>query len=377
MYQVNVNRQATDFPIPDYRLFDVGGYVFGKWKHDKWILSGGIRYDHRHLHGKEMQIAPDAETGFYTMVGGGGGGAGVGGVGAVGAKQQFPDFRLAFQGVTGSFGVCYQLSDRLNLKANVGRGYRSPNITEIAANGLDPGAHIVYQGNLRFSPEFSLQEDLGLTGEFPDAGFEVSIFHNSIHHYIYEDQEVDGNGNPVVIVPGNKTFQFQQTDALLYGGDIGLRLHPREWAGFSFDNFLSCVYGFNRKPVYAHSGSNGEYLPFIPPLRWLSTAEYVFARLTIKAEADVNAAQNRYLGLYQTETRTAGYTLFNLSAHRDFRLKKGVLQLQLAVNNVFDAAYQNHLSRLQYFEYYKTSPNGRMGIYNMGRNVCWKMILSI
>jgi iron complex outermembrane receptor protein len=47
----------------------------------------------------------------------------------------------------------------------------------------------------------------------------------------------------------------------------------------------------------------------------------------------------------------------------------------IAVNNLFDTAYQNHLSRLQYFEYYTASPNGKKGIYNMGRNICIKVIV--
>jgi iron complex outermembrane receptor protein len=42
---------------------------------------------------------------------------------------------------------------------------------------------------------------------------------------------------------------------------------------------------------------------------------------------------------------------------------------------VFDAAYQAHLNRLKYFEYYQTPPNGRTGIYNPGRNVSLKVVV--
>ena len=370
MYQTNTNRNATDFPIPDYHLLDAGAYVYGKWKRGGWTVAGGIRYDRRRERGWEMYIKTDPATGFFEQV-------------ALsdssGGTRQFPPFRLIFQGVSGSIGVTRQLSEQLSVKANIARGYRSPNITEIASNGLDPGAHIVYEGNLRFVPEFSLQEDVGLSGEFSDLSFGLNAFNNSIQHYIYEDEE------PVVVVPGNKTFQFQQTNAQLYGGDATLGLHPRAWKGFGFDNTFSCVYGFNRKAIYAHAGAQGEYLPFIPPPRWQSHVHYDLAvkgktirSVTFQVESDCNAAQNRYLGLYHTETPTPAYTLFNCLVHTDVHYAAtGILQLQLQVNNVLNTAYQSHLSRLQYFEYYTASPNGHLGIFEMGRNICVRAVLDL
>lgn len=374
MYQDNANRNATDFPIPDYRLFEAGTYGCAKWKHDKWTIAGGIRYDHRNENGDEMYIKPNPQSGFYEQA-------------ALsdssGSIKQFPAFNLHFQGVTGSIGSTFELNDHLSFKANIARGYRAPNITELASNGLDPGAHIVYEGNLRTVPEFSLQEDIGVIGSYPDISFGFNVFNNYIQNYIYEDQEVDQNGNPVIIVPGNKTFQFQQTNAQLYGLDATLNIHPQSLPGFSFNNAFSSVYGFNRNPKYVNSGSNGEYLPFIPPPEWLSSINYEAAvtqktvqSIGFKAETDYNLTQDRYLGLNNTETPTASYLLVDLAVHADIRYtSKQTLQLLVQVNNLFDAAYQSHLSRLQYFEYYTASPNGHLGIYNMGRNLGFKMIL--
>ena len=235
MYQTNSNKNATDFPIPDYHLFEAGAYVYGKWRQDKWTIAGGIRYDHRSEQGAEMYIKPDPATGFYRQVDV---------KDSSGGKQQFSPFLLHFQGISGSIGrFTYQLSEQISVKANIARGYRSPNITEIASNGLDPGAHIVYEGNLHFVPEFSLQEDMGVSGVFADWSFNGSIFNNEIQHYIYEDQAVDASGNPVVVIPGNKTFQFQQTNAQLYGTDAELNFHPQSWPAFRWDNcLLLCVW---------------------------------------------------------------------------------------------------------------------------------------
>ncbi len=378
MYQTNKNDQtATDYPIPDYKRFDVGSYAYGKWKQNKWTVVGGVRFDHRADKGAGMFSKADSVTGFYRQVSG---------RDTTRSIHAFSPFVLHFQGVTGSIGTTYQVNDRIGVKLNVARGYRSPNITEIASNGLDPGAHIYYEGNLDFKPEFSLQEDIGISGEYPDASFAASIFNNHIQNYIYEDQAVDASGNPVVIIPGNKTFQFQQTNAELYGGDAQLGLHPRSWKGVHFENTFSLAYGDNLNSRYRKMGSQGQYLPFMPPPRLLSGIAYdlvpvrqtAVRTITFKVDMDHSWAQNRYLGLYNTETPTAAYTLFNVGVHTDIRYAKdNTLQLQLQGNNIFNTAYQDHLSRLQYFEYYKASPNGRLGIYNMGRNMCVKIIMNI
>jgi iron complex outermembrane receptor protein len=48
-------------------------------------------------------------------------------------------------------------------------------------------------------------------------------------------------------------------------------------------------------------------------------------------------------------------------------------------NNLFDLAYQDHLSRLKYFTWTTASgytvpgPKGTYGIYNMGRNIQFKI----
>jgi len=98
--------------------------------------------------------------------------------------------------------------------------------------------------------------------------------------------------------------------------------------------------------------------------------------INLKAEAEINSAQNRFLALNNTETFTSGYALFNLSANAQVKYSKNkLLQFQFQINNLLDKSYQSNLSRLKYFEYYSQSPNNHSGIYNMGRNVCVKLIM--
>ena len=336
MLQDNKSKDATDHPIPDYRLADLGTYIYGKWKADRLTVTGGLRYDLRLLRGDTLH--------------------------------------RNFTGLSASIGATFALTEQISLKANVARGYRSPNLTELASNGLDPGAHIIYLGRPDFSPEFSFQQDLGLIGYFRDINVSLSLFHNSIRNYIFLRQLVDHEEKPITDAQGNKTFQYDQSSARLYGGEASFDIHPRDWDGLQWNNALSMVIGSN---------SQGP-LPLIPPFHWLSSLSREwrlsngwFSAIDPRVEVEYNGAQGRYLAKYQTETFTPAYTLVNLSLGTTIRTHPGkTLRAQLQVNNLFDRAYQSNLSRLKYFEYYASSPNGHHGIYGMGRNVCIRLWLS-
>ncbi|WP_160712361.1 TonB-dependent receptor [Chitinophaga solisilvae] len=376
MYQTNRSKNGTDFPIPDYNLFDIGGFVFAKKTLGQLDVSGGVRYDSRHIRWNDFYVGTNKDNGF---------GQHVTGPDTAGATLQFPSFRHSYTGISGSLGVTWNISKRVLIKANIARGYRAPNITEIGSNGLDPGAHIVYLGNREFKPEFSLQEDIGFLAYLPDADISVELFNNNIDNYIYQARLYDANGDAVVIVPGNATYRYQQSSARLYGAEASVNLHPRIVPWLNWNNSIAYTEGLNRnKPLIDKYGDAARYLPFIPPLHIRSevraTAQRNFGRLTktyVRLEADRFADQSHFYGVDNTETFTAGYTLFNIGAGTALTNRKGrsVLELFLQLDNVFDVAYQANMNRLKYFEYYSASPNGRLGIYNMGRNFSAKVVV--
>ncbi|WP_300603987.1 TonB-dependent receptor [Niabella sp.] len=374
MFQHNKSLTATDFPIPDYHLGDGGIYTYAKWSNDRWTVSGGLRYDLRQVQWDNFYVKPNDATGFdqQAMI-----------PDTTGAVLQFEAYRKIFAGMAASVGGTFRVSDQLSLKANIGRGYRAPNITEMASNGLDPGAHMIYLGNRNFKPEFSLQEDIGVSARFKNFSADVSFFNTDIEHYIYLNLVTDANGNALADPQGNKTYQYRQARAQLYGAEVWLAVHPRRLAGFRFDNSLALVYGFNREAAYKNKGIQGAYLPLIPPLKWVGSLSQVINprsgwldALTPKLSMECTAAQGRYLGLDQTETATAGFMLFHAGVVAAIPFSKmQSIQVQFEVTNLFNKAYQSNLNRLKYFEHYAQSPNGHSGIYNMGRNGSLKIIL--
>jgi iron complex outermembrane receptor protein len=374
MYQNNKNLNATDFPIPDFTLLDVGPYIYLRKKWQRWTISGGVRYDNRFLRGNNFYTKQDSATGFFKQVFS---------QDTTDSYLQFPAFNKTFAGFSFSAGLTYLLNQQISLKANIARGFRAPNISEFASNGLDPGAHIFYLGNRNALPEFSLQEDAGMEMTYNDVSIYISVFNNYIQNYLYESQDVDSQGNQVVIVPGNKTFRYEQSSAELFGLEATVNFHPEILKGFSFDNSFSFINGYNLNPSYKHTGVNGEYLPFMPPVRLVSgisqeikTRSFIITSLTLKCVADINAAQNHYLSLDHTETPTPAFTLVNLGILATIKYSQNYsMQFQVQVNNLMNMAYQSNQSRLKYFEYYTASPNGHLGIYGMGRNICAKLIM--
>jgi iron complex outermembrane receptor protein len=376
MSQLNQHLNATDFPIPAYRLFDLGGFGVAKKTFGALEITGGLRYDTRVVRWDDFYVGTDPATGFGTAAS----------ASTPGAGLPFPAFRATYRGLSASLGGSYAVGEHLVLRTNVARGYRAPNIPEIGSNGLDPGAHIVYLGNRSFQPEFSLQQDVGVL--WKSAGWEASaeVFHNYVDGFIYQARLFDTQGQPVEVVPGNATYQYQQAAARLYGGELAFNLHPTALPWLSWRTGAALVIGLNDNPaLHERVGAAGRYLPLIPapqartelrlsaPVRPNTRLSGTYLRLTLEG----TAPQNRFYAVDGAETATAGYLLLGAGVGTTLRTTAGreAVQVFVQVDNLFDTAYQAHLNRLKYFEYYAASPTGRTGIYNPGRNVGVKVVV--
>ena len=371
MYQDNTVTNGTEFVIPSYHQFDIGPFAMIKKTFDKLDISGGVRFDSRSFRNNELYTKPDPVSGFDKPVYG---------ADTVGADKPFSNYSHTFSGLSGSVGATYNFTQKLSVKANLSRGFRAPNIAEISANGVHPGTNIYQIGNSNFKPEFNLQEDIGFefTSKYAEIG--LSIFNNTISNYIFNQRLLSTAGTDSVLVPGNQTYKFQQGKAELYGGEISVDIHPVK--ALHFENSISVVYGINKDISSKLKSDSNKYVPFIPPLHGISELRYDF---DIKSAHIINAFAKVQLAYYakqdhvyltdNTETATPGYTLFNAGVGAGFTNKKNktIFNLYIMGNNLFDVAYQDHLSRLKYFEFYPTDPRPYHGIHNMGRNISLKL----
>lgn len=376
MYQNNTVTNGTEFVIPNYHQFDIGGFVLGKKTFGKLDIAGGARLDGRNFNNQELYTDANPVTGFDMPVTGSD---------TIGAQKIFSAYKHNFSGFSGSIGATYNFSEKFSVKVNLARGYRAPNIAELSANGVHPGTNIYQIGSDQLKPEFSLQQDVGFVFSSKYAVIQLSVFNNTIDNYIYNQKLLGANGQDSVLVPGNQTFKFVATKANLWGGEFSVDLHPIK--PLHFENSVSVVNAINKGNSGIAVADSEKYLPFIPPVHGTSELRYNFnlpksgiKNAFVKVQLEYYASQNNVFSAYGTETPTPGYSLFNAGFGGSITNKKGDILFNVYVmgNNLFNLAYWDHLSRLKYFygNYQNPGPNDNPrehGIYNMGRNVSLKI----
>jgi iron complex outermembrane receptor protein len=373
MYQTNSLGAGTDFPIPAYHQFDIGPFAFIKKSYGKLDVSAGARFDSRSFTG-EAAYVDNTDPAFPSLY------TGPNPTTAANVDKQFDPLKKTFSGFSGSFGATYNFSNEFLIKGNIARGFRAPSIAELSANGADPGSQIYHTGNENFVPEFSLQEDLGAFLTLPNVSASAELFNNNISNYIFQQQVLNPDGSPVE-TQGYNTFTYVQSQARIYGGEVNLDIHPIKW--LHFENSLTLTYGEN-KGSGGHVADSLKYLPFIPPLHTHTELRGnfdkgfgIFKNVYGFVGLDHYAAQDRFFSAYGTETYTAGYNLLSAGIGGNVVNKTGKTLLKLFIEgtNLGNVSYQSNMSRLKYFD-----PNGSPagitpGIFNMGRNISFKVIV--
>jgi iron complex outermembrane receptor protein len=348
MRQANKNK-GVDVLVPEYAMFDIGGFVYTQKTINKVTFSGGLRFDSRSLDSKQF-----IESGAI----------------------KFPGFNKHYSNVSGSAGIAYEASKQVTLKLNIARGFRAPAVAELASNGAHEGTNRFEYGEQDLKSENSFQTDAGIEIASEHVSFNASIFYNPIQNFIYYRKLEAAAGGDSIIVEGPETFfafRFAQDNAKLYGTEFNLDIHPHPLDWLHIENTFSYVRGVLSKE---QDGSNN--LPFIPATRLINEVRTDFAKkgktfrdVFFMIELDNTFKQNKPFTGFNTETETPGYSLVNVSVGSDIMSNgKKLFSVFIGANNIGDVAYQNHLSRLKYAP--ENLVTGRMGVFNMGRTFSFK-----
>jgi len=358
----NSQNKGTEFLVPAYELFDFGIFAVVNKTIGKLDLSGGIRFDTRTETGDALYL--DSNSAVVS-------------VSDPEAIKRFSAFDRTFDGISGSFGATYQISESIFTKLNISRGFRAPNIAELASNGVHEGTQRYELGNPDLKPETSLQFDYAIGMNTTHVSAELNLFTNSVDHFIFS-KKLSALGEPDPLFDNLPAFQFTEGNARFYGGEFQIDIHPHPWDWLHFENSFSYVNG-----TLKNQPSESRDLPFIPAPVWVSDVKIEFdkvcpflANAYFKIGIDKTWAQNQFYAAYDTETATPGYTLLNMGIGTDFISgQKTRFSLYVSANNLTDVSYQSHLSRLKYAG--TNYATGQTGIYNQGRNFSFKLLIPI
>lgn len=293
--------------VPDSRASDVAGFLYEQILLGSTTISGGMRYDRR-----SMEIQESSDLGI--------------------AAQE-----RSYNALSASMGVSIRLQDDLALVGSLTTGWRAPTPFELYADGVHEGTASYEVGDPGLVPERSRSMDLGLRYVSPELVAQVTLYSNSISHFIYSSPT--GQTDTASTYP---IFQFAQAEARLQGFEASVNVQlTSAWQVRLTGDFVD-----------ARNNTTGDPLPLIPANKLAVESQveaeswgplhHIHGNVRIR----LVAPQNRVAPL---ENRTTGYALLDLSAGFQVPLDQNSWMVHVGVENVLNRSYVDHLNRFKSF----------------------------
>lgn len=375
MYEFADNDITPPYPyvgeseIPNYHDIDVGGYALIEKDYKNLTISGGVRYDLRDVTGWGMYLI-NPYTPSQQVVS----------ASTQGAYLQYPQFSNSYTGLSASIGATYQLPENNYVKINFAKSYRAPSIQELGSNSINAGANAYIIGNDNLKAEQGYETDIAFGNNGKDVSFEIDGFYNYINNFIFSDRtgSVD-QGFPV--------FQYQSNNAIVAGVAAYFNIHPADTKWIEINNGFTYIYTY-----MPNQTDSTQYVPLTPAPRLTSEVKFklkdkhhsVLRGTYIEFGLAKYWAQNNVYSAMFTELPTQAYTLYNAGLGTNFvnhKTGRTVCSFYINCTNLTNVAYADHLSHNAYFLAYNAVPvavtRSSEGIYNMGRNVGFKLVFPI
>ncbi|MGB1309050.1 MAG: TonB-dependent receptor plug domain-containing protein, partial [Oceanihabitans sp.] len=248
-----------------------------------------------------------------------------------------------FTSFNGALGFKTNLTNNLVARLNIASGFRAPNLAELTSYGSHEGTNRFEVGNQNLKNEQNFQTDLALEYKTDHLEIFANGFYNTINNYIY----LSPNGE---LMDSDPVFLYLQEDANLYGGEIGLHIHPHPLDWLHIESSFESVTGKQK---------NGDYLPLIPANKIKNTLHVDYQFKPLKS-GNAFVTLSSVLSQNNTsdfESNTSGYNLLSAGFGGEILVLKNLFKFQFTGTNLTNKKYVNHMSRLK--------PDG---IYNIGSN---------
>ncbi len=234
-----------------------------------------------------------------------------------------------FGNVSASIMALQPIREGLSARLLAMRSIRLPGIEELFSEGPHLAAYSFEVGNPDLNGEIGTGFEAGILLDHDRVSGSASAFVNWFEGFIFPENT--GELNFRVYIP---IYQFSSVDARMFGGegqvivDLG--------SGLEWSSSLSWVRGTMTE--------TGTPIPWTPPLKGRTSLVKEGSRFKWTASLRGASEQTR-LGPFEEET--GGYLVPDISGQVHF-VRGGMLQtVTLAIDNVTDTTYRDHLSRVK------------------------------
>ncbi len=236
-----------------------------------------------------------------------------------------------FVGFSGSAGTRLALWTGGSLIANYQHSFRAPALEELYNNGPHPGVLTFDIGNQNLSPEQGDGGDLSLRHNTQRLRLETGVYYYNIRKFVF--QAFSGRTDAKSHLP---IINFEQATSRFVGleASVEARVTPELWVNGKLD----CV--------QAELIAQNKPLPRIPPLRGTLGLDWRYKAFSVRPELVLTNHQTR---IFDNETPTAGYAVFNFNASYTFVTGRMAHVISFNGYNLGDTLYRNHLSFVKGF----------------------------
>jgi iron complex outermembrane receptor protein len=297
-----------------YRDYKVGGYVFNPPA--KSYKLSGMAYESFSLDRFDVQVSGrynydkiEPEREYQSKIG------------YIRARE-YHTYSLSLSGL-------YGLTQSLFVGANISKSSRVPTIEELYSEGPHLAAYSYEIGN----PGLKDESGIGIEGftyyKTKDLFASFTYYYNDFSYYILPRNT--GKINYAILLP---EYASVGTKAMLHGFE-----GQAEYKPFSF---LSLSVSASR--TIGEFKDTGDPLPSIPPAKLRLETRYLSRSFNFGVSSEMAAKQDR---TDTFEAPTAGYVIFSSYMQYIFQMGKLVNNFSFNADNIFNAEYRNHLSRVK------------------------------
>jgi len=314
----NNQRAGFDYLLPDFSTLRSGVYSFLEFQPKSRLkIDGGLRFDYANNKSQNYSLP--------ILVNG-----------SVITELSSPQLEQHFFNWAAALGLWYMLlPEKVSIRAHLGRTFRVPYPVETVSNGVHHGTFRHEQGSPDLKTENGIQLDFGTDLSFSNFELQFSAFGSYYKDYIYLSPTARFSPLP----DAGQLFKHLQTDAIFCGGELSWTYNVIR--GISLKQAYDYVWNVNLETSLG--------LPFTPPpviqsqLRIELPETYkTFDKAFFEISHRYNFAQNR---VDRNEKRTPGFQIFDLALGSTIKVKKQQFIIGFQVQNLFNTAYLQHLSR--------------------------------